>query len=825
MPSEGDNSELEARLRELAPMVEAVQASEGQLPPEKQAQLLERIAENVLERRLKELAPMVEAMHATEGQLPPEKTEPLLKRIAEGAAERKLQARDETLWKELASAIARVPVALRKEWAKLPELFDKLPDPQSRLRAHHHPFHFSAPQRLRRSRAWGLGLVGVCGCIILMVVMVSKHRTARDYASKIDNGVTNNQAAEVYRQVQNATNHYAGKAPAALAGAMGRGETYLSNQTAISNELEQAANRLEASLMKLTLTGVNTFTNEMNGANKLLTGDKKKQNKGLSKQWSKGLELRLIRLEDGWETFLDQQQTAGEQAMETVLFQVKQNINDNFTPNLFWSRSEGKYYEPHLGQLELNIGRARSNLDTIAVYADASFLDIPNGTIENFRTTERIVDERLTDLIDFREANGDLAEAKTFEKYRQIIRTIQRSNLSNMDERGSLKKVLESNLGAEKLYQDDIIRQLVFNRNSVKFNITKTRKSALVPTNNIPLDVVKKLRRADKDPYIYGVREWVAPVAALIPEISSENTFTNFYQTFEGNGDSPYKYFGHKGAVKLNSWPAPYDGRWDPGVVNRRLKAVPIIQQNEAFEQVAGISKSLVVNGQRISFKAPPLDYIEDVCRQISNNKLEPVIGLWKLTQFSQTLFPENNIWLQKPAVGAHYWEYGVPDGFIQEFNRDLKQAYHGGRSDVASSSWVKYFPLGSRGKKPSEEYVILKKEIIEFANKYARCATQMKELRALYFEVMNRGVIYVGYHRQGNNYLLASAPFDKPLIGLTGPGIWGSIPREGEEIQLLGLTPLFVLATDYGGRRKLPGISRSWHQFPAVLQYFNINK
>jgi hypothetical protein len=136
MPSEPDNSELEARLRELAPMVAAMHATEDQLPPEKQAQLLERIADNALERRLKELAPMVEAVQATEGQLPPEKTELLLKRIAEGAAKRRFQARDEALWKELASAIARVPVALRKEWAKLPELLDKLPDPQSWLRAH-----------------------------------------------------------------------------------------------------------------------------------------------------------------------------------------------------------------------------------------------------------------------------------------------------------------------------------------------------------------------------------------------------------------------------------------------------------------------------------------------------------------------------------------------------------------------------------------------------------------------------------------------------------------------------------------------------------------
>ena len=86
MPSEPDNSELEARLRELAPMVEAMHATEGQLPPEKQAQLFERIADNAIERRLKELAPMVEAVQATEGQLPPEKTELLLKQIAEGAA-------------------------------------------------------------------------------------------------------------------------------------------------------------------------------------------------------------------------------------------------------------------------------------------------------------------------------------------------------------------------------------------------------------------------------------------------------------------------------------------------------------------------------------------------------------------------------------------------------------------------------------------------------------------------------------------------------------------------------------------------------------------
>ena len=52
MPSEPDNSELEARLRELAPMVEAVQATEGQLPPEKTELLLKQIAEGAAKRRL-----------------------------------------------------------------------------------------------------------------------------------------------------------------------------------------------------------------------------------------------------------------------------------------------------------------------------------------------------------------------------------------------------------------------------------------------------------------------------------------------------------------------------------------------------------------------------------------------------------------------------------------------------------------------------------------------------------------------------------------------------------------------------------------------------
>jgi len=52
MPSEPDNSELEARLWELAPMVEAMHATEGQLPPEKREQLLKRIAEGAAKRRL-----------------------------------------------------------------------------------------------------------------------------------------------------------------------------------------------------------------------------------------------------------------------------------------------------------------------------------------------------------------------------------------------------------------------------------------------------------------------------------------------------------------------------------------------------------------------------------------------------------------------------------------------------------------------------------------------------------------------------------------------------------------------------------------------------
>jgi len=88
MPSEPDNSELEARLRELAPMVEA--------------------------------------MHATEGQLPPEKRELLLTQIAEGAAKRGFQKYHEGLWESLALAIAQVPLEFRKEWAKLPELLDDI---------------------------------------------------------------------------------------------------------------------------------------------------------------------------------------------------------------------------------------------------------------------------------------------------------------------------------------------------------------------------------------------------------------------------------------------------------------------------------------------------------------------------------------------------------------------------------------------------------------------------------------------------------------------------------------------------------------------------
>jgi hypothetical protein len=192
-------------------------------------------------------------------------------------------------------------------------------------------------------------------------------------------------------------------------------------------------------------------------------------------------------------------------------------------------------------------------------------------------------------------------------------------------------------------------------------------------------------------------------------------------------------------------------------------------------------------------------------------------------------MFPGNDIIIQKPAVGAHYWAYGVTEGFVREFNRDLKQAYNRGLSDVTSSSWVEYFPLNSRGKKPSEKYEELKEEIIKFAEKYAECATSMNELRIVYNDVLTLGVKFVGYRRQGRNILWEPDPVDKdkPLIGLTGPGIWGAIPRNSvgdEDKQHLGLTPLFVLKTNFGGIRKLPEISRSWHQLPAVLQFSSIN-
>ena len=49
----------------------------------------------------------------------------------------------------------------------------------------------------------------------------------------------------------------------------------------------------------------------------------------------------------------------------------------------------------------------------------------------------------------------------------------------------------------------------------------------------------------------------MSPKPTLIPEISSENTFTNFYQTFDGQGFSPYKTFGTNGDVRFDTWPGP----------------------------------------------------------------------------------------------------------------------------------------------------------------------------------------------------------------------------------------------------------------------------
>ena len=655
--------------------------------------------------------------------------------------------------------------------------------------------------RWRRIK-WGAACTVFLIGLVVVFVMVTKSRTAREYVARIDQGVIDKLAQDVYTQVQHATNHYAGSTPPQVAESIGRAEVYLGDQRGRSNALDQATGQLEEMIKILDLSEVGSFTNRLASSTNAV--------REISSQWNKELDLRLIAAENDWETFKENQAATGEQALTSAIDKVQLNIETHFMPD-----------EPGLDELESFISEARTDLTAVDVFVRAAYLGFPANLTARYQALVRKVEERSNELTEFRKANESLTGVATLMDYRQILVSFRRTQLLPRGQRAPLNLVLESGLHEGGGSSDVIIRSLVFADDGHFFDSLKDRRAIMFPTNTIPAEVVAELVKADKHPHIYGVREWVVPEGQtkIVPGVSS-TPYEAFYQTRDEDG--MFRPFGIKGNVELANWGVLDARRWTQQIMQNHLSPVECIQMNEAFTIAAGVERTLLkgLPGNDRAFKGEPLGYIEAVCRQIAVGKLEPLIGLWKLKQFTDTLFPTVGIGKSRPAAGTHYWEFGVPQEFIRAFKKDLNNAYPGGSKKLAPSDWVKHFPLGSVGKKPSANYETLKTNAIAFARKYEKCAVQLRGFRSVYHDVILSGVQYAGYHRLGNHVLLDSVPKEKPLLGLVGPGKWIIVSRQDSDQPLLEFTPLFVLGTSYGTERKLPTINNKWYEFPELLSH-----
>jgi hypothetical protein len=343
----------------------------------------------------------------------------------------------------------------------------------------------------------------------------------------------------------------------------------------------------------------------------------------------------------------------------------------------------------------------------------------------------------------------------------------------------------------------------------------------LFPQIIIPLNLMTNLNQAGKIVLIHGLMVLDKPtfIAAVRPE-----QFPPFYIYQDQVG---IWWKADPNGIR-NNWGNPnVQRRFNLALVQLHFKKPPIIKQNEDFERgVNGlfskvIREKLVNAKQQYTFKGSPIEYMTKICEAINMEKMEPMIGAWKLKQVFQTLFPKQQE-VFSPALGGSLWRYGMPQGFAMEFESDLLQdtlLENQQGKKFEAHTWMTYHPKSAYLAKLPDDYNRYKEQINKFANEYQSSFERLSELRKVYREIVNTEVEFVGYHHPAQGKKLVIPTKDKHIIGLSPGGKWVILGKGNGKI--LAYSPLFILRSDYGlDTRRLPTIPETWHKFPPILSY-----
>jgi hypothetical protein len=522
------------------------------------------------------------------------------------------------------------------------------------------------------------------------------------------------------------------------------------------------------------------------------------------------LDARMAHVENAWKDFLAEFIQKAEFEMENEIDRIEKDIEDSF-----WKS------ELNLTELKDLITDLESRLAKLNLYRNRPWaqVQISDEVIAAYDNVVRKVQERKADLTKHNKAILELKTLSALGDYRRILDDFKSANLLHRDETAGINKAL-TKLGGQ--YTEEILFQLVFEGDDAHYRAVQEQGKDLFPQKMIPLNLMIKLNQAGKKVLIHGlmVLEELTFIAAVRPE-----QFGPFYIYQDQEG----VWWKADPNGTRNNWGNPnVQKRWNPALVQLHFKKPPIIKQNEDFEGgVNGlfskvIQEKLVNAEKQYTFKGSPIEYMTKICEAINMEKMEPMIGAWKLKQVFQTLFPKQQ-GAFRPALGDSLWHYGMPHGFAMEFESDLLQDalqenQQGKKFEV--HTWMTYHPKSIHsGTKPPADYIRYKEQINKFANEYKSSFERLSELRKVYREIVNTEVEFVGYHHPAQGEKLVIPTKDKHIIGLSPGGKWVILGKGNGKI--LAYSPLFILRSDYGlDTRRLPTIPETWHKFPPILSY-----
>ena len=652
------------------------------------------------------------------------------------------------------------------------------------------------------------------GLLVFTYIKVTESRDAKAYVKELNAAVLSKEYNSVTNLYSRGTNEFPNP-PASIMKAMNEAGAFMTNAMVEFNKLDLLVLDLENKTNSLTLTNSLAFKRDLNS-----TLNQVDSLTNIALQLGDPLRMRAYTLQSYLLNKEDEFKASSEGLMLKDMEAISQQINSNFFKPT-----------PDIDNLNNLLDKLNKDYGSLAKY-DRHTKDFAEETRQKKLEIRQSLDKQKQSLMVHQEhwkaLDRDLTEGELKQALGGILDTGLLLDKTKIEVERALVPFNEPDL--HRKLDDQFVWE---GRTEFKNSTDRNRKNLYPFASVFDKAQIQSLGQVSENRFIYGVE--------MIPKttrIGQQEIRQMFLSKTEDNKWQPWDFIT---VFNPESSQFKIFNSIAPDLLAAETQKPNPVRLNESFEKGnLGLRKALLQEEPGAGpMKESPFLYLSNLCQAISEEKMEPIIGMWKIEQFIKTLFPsEINEKNGECALGYSVIDYGISSAYLATLHMNIGKTW-GDWGEIKSKnkiksqipySWTTYFdPAQNNMDQQNKSYTDLKKRIIDFTDQYKNCHIELRNVRDVYLKLLNDGdslIQFAGHVRKGeNNYSpeLLNRNKTKHVLGISSEeNDWVFIPKEKLKFEkLLPFTPVYILNHEAGTKdNPLPKTKDDWHQFPKIIKY-----